>query len=183
MPHVLGSKTLSTQATAGSIELELFTFEDDIITVGQTKSISLGFGIKLPAGTYGCTATRSGLVKKGTDVLQDVIDPDYWGTICVLLHNTHASEVPLTKYDCIAQLIFEQTVVPQVIENKKAPDTTQRGEGGFGSTGKKVCVHHPNKKPEAEEVLSKGVGSAYVVLLKNDDVPVYIPTTRLTPRT
>lgn len=174
---------LPVQATAGSIGLDLSTCEDDVIPAGQTKSISLGIGIKLPAGTYGRIAARSSLAKQGIDILGGVIDPDYRGTVSVLLHNAGASAVPLTKYDRIAQLICEQAVVPLVVESKQSPDTTLRGEGGFGSTGKKVWVHHPNKKPEAGEVLSQGVGSTYVVLLHNSDVPVYIPATRLTPRT
>ncbi|XP_069468389.1 uncharacterized protein [Ambystoma mexicanum] len=174
---------LPVQATVGSIGLDLSTYEDDVIPAGQTQSISLGIGIKLPAGTYGRIGARSSLAKKGADILGGVIDPDYRATVSVLLYNTGSSEVPLPKYDRIAQLICEQAVVPQVIESKQAPDTTQRGEGGFGSTGKKVWAHHPNKKPQDGEVLSKGVGSTYVVLLQNSDMPVYIPATRLTPRT
>ncbi|XP_069481546.1 uncharacterized protein [Ambystoma mexicanum] len=146
---------LPVQATAGSIGLDLSAYEDDVVPAGQTKSILMGIGIKLPACTYGRIAARSSLAKKGIDILGGEIDPDYRGTVSVLLNNSSSSELPLTKYDRIAQLICEQAVVPQVIESMQAPGTTQRGEGGFGSTGKKVWVHHPNKKPEAGEVLNQ----------------------------
>ncbi|XP_069468330.1 uncharacterized protein [Ambystoma mexicanum] len=94
---------LHVQATAGSIGLDLSTYEEDVIPAGQTKSISLGIGIKLPGGTYDRIAARSSLAKKGIEILGGVIDPDYQGTVSVLLCNTGSSEVPLTKYDRIAQ--------------------------------------------------------------------------------
>ena len=78
--------------------------------------------------------------------------------------------------------ICEKAHVPHIEERSGPPDTTQRGVGGFGTTGKKVQVKHPGKKAEAGEILSQGVGSTYVVLLKNSNVPVFIPAVRLTPR-
>src|SRR6202030_1049249 len=91
--------------------------------------------IKLPKGTYGRIAPRSGLATKfmiGTGA--GVIDRDYTGPIKVLIFNHSKVGVPLAKGEHIAQLIIEKIETPPVIEVKEL-EKTQRGNKGFGSTG------------------------------------------------
>jgi F-type H+-transporting ATPase subunit alpha len=92
---------------------------------------------EIPDGYYGRIAPRSGLaVKSGINVLAGVIDSDYRGEIMVVLHNTdqHHS-YHYAKGDRIAQLIIE-TCYHLDIEYVDSLEPTERGQDGFGSTGK-----------------------------------------------
>ena len=103
--------------------------------------VSTGIGLqKLPDGTYGRIAPRSGLaVKHGLDTLAGVVDPDYRGEIKVVLINTDMRVPFVIKPGYrIAQLILEKYEVANVVEVANPVVDTERGEGGFGSTGYKV---------------------------------------------
>lgn len=93
--------------------------------------------IELPTGCYGRVAPRSGLAAKNfIDVGAGVIDEDYRGNVGVVMFN-HADEVfEVKKGDRIAQLICEKIFYPD-IEEVSTISTTERGAGGFGSTGTK----------------------------------------------
>ena len=95
--------------------------------------IPTGWKFKLPPGTYGRIAPRSGLSLKGIDVGAGVIDRDYRGEIKVLLINNSAQPFAVNKGDRIAQLICEKIVYPYIKED--ILDYTTRGDKGFGSTG------------------------------------------------
>ena len=68
-----------------------------------------------------------------------VIDPDYQGTLKVVLYNSSADEFNIEKGDRIAQLILERYAHAKVVELEELADApeTERGDKGFGSTGKK----------------------------------------------
>jgi dUTP pyrophosphatase len=86
-------------------------------------------------GFYGRIAPRSGLaVRHGIDTLAGVVDSDYRGEVNVLLINLGAEGVTLNAGDRIAQLIIEQAA-PADYQWSEVLDQTDRGEGGFGSTG------------------------------------------------
>ena len=90
--------------------------------------------IAVPDGCYGRLAPRSGLADKNfIDVGAGVIDPDYRGNVKVLLFNHGDEEFKVNKGDRIAQLICERYERCQLLESEL--DETNRGEGGFGSTG------------------------------------------------
>jgi dUTP pyrophosphatase len=100
--------------------------------------VSTGIGLqKLPYGTYGRIAPRSGLaVKHGLDTLAGVVDPDYRGEIKVVLINTDMRVPFVIKPGYrIAQLILEKYEVADVVEVAEATTDTDRGDAGFGSTG------------------------------------------------
>jgi dUTP pyrophosphatase len=96
--------------------------------------------LEIPEGYYGRIAPRSGLaLKQGIDVLGGVIDASYRGEIGVILVNTTAKgdELQIThikKGDKIAQLIIEKCHQVEWEEVKELAET-DRGAGGFGSTG------------------------------------------------
>ncbi len=93
--------------------------------------------IELPTGCYGRVAPRSGLAAKNfIDVGAGVIDEDYRGNVGVVMFNHADQEFEVKKGDRIAQLICEQIFYPE-IEQVEELSTTERGAGGFGSTGTK----------------------------------------------
>jgi dUTP pyrophosphatase len=129
---------IPSKATAGSVGLDLCSVEPYVIAPMQRAVISTGLQVQLPSGVYGRIAPRSGLaVKHGIDVGAGVIDPDYTGEIRVVLFNLD-SKVPyvIRPGYRIAQLILEQAIVsPDVYEGTPIFVESERGAGGFGSTG------------------------------------------------
>ena len=80
-------------------------------------------------------APRSGLAwKKFIDVGAGVVDYDYRGNVGVILFNHGEEDFVVRKGDRVAQLILERIVTPDVVECEDLEDT-ERGAGGFGSTG------------------------------------------------
>lgn len=125
-------------ANEGDAGIDLRSAEDCVIFAGQRKLIRCGIRVALPKGTVGMVCPRSGLAgKHGITVLNapGIIDEGYRGEIMVVLLNTAVDEAfHVRKGDRIAQLV----VVPYVrceIEQVNDLDATERGEGGFGSTG------------------------------------------------
>ncbi|CAF4842268.1 deoxyuridine 5'-triphosphate nucleotidohydrolase [Pieris napi] len=91
--------------------------------------------IELPSKCYGRVAPRSGLaVKNFIDVGAGVIDEDYRGNIGVVLFNHSDQDFVVKKGDRIAQLICERIYYPTLQEVSNLSETN-RGDGGFGSTG------------------------------------------------
>ncbi|KAK4796646.1 hypothetical protein SAY86_028972 [Trapa natans] len=97
--------------------------------------INTDLSIAVPPGTYARIAPRSGLAwKHSIDVGAGVIDADYRGPVGVILFNHSDVDFEVKAGDRIAQLIIEKIVTPDVVEVGSL-DSTERGEGGFGSTG------------------------------------------------
>ncbi|KAI9585279.1 deoxyuridine 5'-triphosphate nucleotidohydrolase [Glossina fuscipes] len=91
--------------------------------------------IQVPSGSYGRVAPRSGLAWKNfIDVGAGVIDEDYRGNLGVVLFNHSDVDFDIKRGDRIAQLICERIFYPELEQVDKLEDT-ERGEGGFGSTG------------------------------------------------
>eukprot|EP00088_Acartia_fossae_P070812 TRINITY_DN9573_c0_g1_i2.p1 TRINITY_DN9573_c0_g1~~TRINITY_DN9573_c0_g1_i2.p1 ORF type:complete len:175 (+),score=55.45 TRINITY_DN9573_c0_g1_i2:2-526(+) len=92
--------------------------------------------IKVPHGTYGRVAPRSGLAwKQHIDIGAGVVDEDYRGNVGVVMFNHSEVQVDIKAGDRIAQLVCEKICYPD-IKVLDTLDETERGEGGFGSTGK-----------------------------------------------
>lgn len=98
--------------------------------------IKTGISIEIPKNYYGRIAPRSGLAfKNGIDVLAGVIDSSYRGEVGVILFNTDKDNAFIVNQgDRIAQLIIEAHYNMSFSENDTLTDT-ERGGGGFGSTG------------------------------------------------
>uniref|UniRef100_A0A023F852 Deoxyuridine 5'-triphosphate nucleotidohydrolase n=1 Tax=Triatoma infestans TaxID=30076 RepID=A0A023F852_TRIIF len=91
--------------------------------------------IDLPEGCYGRVAPRSGLAwKNHIDVGAGVIDADYRGNVGVVLFNHGPEDFVVKEGDRIAQLICERILYPS-LQEVQTIDVTNRGSGGFGSTG------------------------------------------------
>jgi dUTP pyrophosphatase len=125
---------LPTRQTEGSAGYDLHCVEDAVIPARGQVLMSTGIAIKLPYGTYGRIAPRSGMSVKGTMVGAGVIDFDFRGHIKVLMFNMTDVDITIQKQDRIAQLIIERIDLP-LVKEVDSLDRTQRGGGGFGSTG------------------------------------------------
>lgn len=112
--------------------------EDDYVVLkpGQRKLFKTGIAIACAPSTYARIAPRSGLAyKHGIDVMAGVVDEDYRGDVGVILIN-HGDEDFVVKHgDRIAQLIITHYLASCPVEVSEVTDT-DRGGGGFGSTGK-----------------------------------------------
>lgn len=125
------------EPTRGSDEAagyDLYSYENQTITPNKIKLIDTGISIRVPEGTYGRIAPRSSVSKKGILINAGVIDRDYRGPVKVMVHNLSNNDYVINKNDRIAQLILEQIKTPSV-ELVEELDDTERGDGGFGSTG------------------------------------------------
>ncbi len=108
--------------------------ETKLLSIGQAL-ISTSIAIKIPDGYYARIASRSGLaVKSYLEVGAGVVDSDYRGEVKVLLRNLGSIPYEVKQGTRIAQLIIEKITTPEV-EEVIDLDVTDRGEGGFGSTG------------------------------------------------
>ena len=111
--------------------------EDGCLDIGSHRAISTQLSVAIPVGYYGRIAPRSGLAYKyGVDILAGVCDSDYRGEIKVIMVNHGRECFRYSKGDRISQLIIEKITTPPV-EVVEELDSTERGEGGLGSTGVK----------------------------------------------
>lgn len=122
------------RGTDGSAGYDLYSIDDGIILPNKRKMFNIGVKLAIPPDHYGRIAPRSGLAfKNGIDVLAGVLDSDYRDFIKVILLNTDDKEFIVKKGDRIAQIIFEKISTPIFVKSEL--DDTNRGIGGFGSTG------------------------------------------------
>ena len=138
--RVRENAVLPKQATAGSAGYDLCACieEPQTIAPGARAVFPIGLAAEIPAGTAGFIFTRSGLgIKKGIHVTNGVgvIDSDYRGEIHVGLHNLRAEPYTVQPGERIAQMIIMPYFAPGIVEVASLSDT-ERGAGGFGSTGK-----------------------------------------------
>lgn len=124
------------RATEGSAGLDISSSVDIIISSHKWLAIPTGISIMVPKDCYARLAPRSGLAfKYGIQVGAGVIDSDYTGEIKVILFNHGENDFTIKTGDRIAQLIFEKIFTDDLQEVEELVKT-ERGAGGFGSTGK-----------------------------------------------
>ncbi len=105
----------------------------------ETKLIHTGIAMEIPTGFAGLVYARSGIAsKRGLAPANKVgvIDSDYRGEIMVALHNHSESVQTIENGERIAQLVITPYITADFILSDELDDTN-RGEGGFGSTGTK----------------------------------------------
>lgn len=109
------------------------------IAPGQTVMIHTGLAMEIPEGYAGLIFARSGLaMKRGLAPANKVgvVDADYRGEFMVALHNHGMEEAAVEPGERIAQMVITPVLTAQFVEAEELSDT-QRGAGGFGSTGTK----------------------------------------------
>lgn len=129
------------RATSGSAGLDLCAAIEEPVTLkgGATAVIPTGIAIALPSNEYGAFIfPRSGLaVKHGIGLLNSVgvVDSDYRGEIMVGVINQISEEYVIQPGERVAQMVI-MPVSMMPVEEVSELDDTERGVGGFGSTGK-----------------------------------------------
>ncbi|XP_072479369.1 deoxyuridine 5'-triphosphate nucleotidohydrolase, mitochondrial [Notamacropus eugenii] len=127
--------TAPSKGSARAAGYDLYSAYDYTIPAMEKAIVKTDIQISLPPGCYGRVAPRSGLAAKHfIDVGAGVIDEDYRGNVGVVLFNFGKETFEVKKGDRIAQLICERVFYPE-LEEVQGLDDTERGAGGFGSTG------------------------------------------------
>jgi dUTP pyrophosphatase len=127
------------RGSEGAAGYDLYSLIDININSYKKAVIPTGIMMIIPDGYYGRIASRSGLsAKYDIEVGAGVIDSDYRGEIKVILRNFSEFDYVVDKGEKIAQIIIEPIITPNIIDATDLDDNvqTERGENGFGSTGK-----------------------------------------------
>lgn len=129
---------LPSYATSGAAGLDLVASEDVLLSPGAHAAIPTGIALAIPVGYEGQVRPRSGLaLRHRVTVLNSpgTIDWDYRAEIKVLLINLGDAPYTVRRGDRIAQLVIAPVCRVSLREVSSLP-ATERGEGGFGSTGR-----------------------------------------------
>lgn len=136
LPHGQGLD-LPAYATSGAAGMDVLSAETVSISPGARHAVATGLSLAIPEGYEIQVRPRSGLaLKHGITVpnTPGTIDSDYRGELKVILINHGADSFSIARGDRIAQLVLAPVVQARWNEVEEL-DETERGEGGFGSTG------------------------------------------------
>lgn len=129
---------LPARATEHAAGYDIRSAEDEVtLEPGEIRLVSTGLVMELPVGVECQVRPRSGLALKHGITLPNspgTIDPDYRGELRVIMQNAGPESVTLARGERIAQLVFARFEAPEIAEVEEV-STTERGVGGFGSTG------------------------------------------------
>lgn len=126
---------LPKQESMGAAGYDLRAVYGFTLSPGQRELVGTGFAWAIPDGFMGIIRPRSGFaVQYGLHVLAGLIDSDYRGELCVLLVNLGDSPFTFSAGSRIAQMVVT-TCYQQHITEVEDLDATERGAGGFGSSG------------------------------------------------
>lgn len=117
----------------GDAGMDLFSCEECELRPGEIRAIKTGLKIAVPEGYAGFVWDKSGLALRGLTTLAGVLDSGYRGELKVVLANLGKKSYQIKKQQKIAQLIIKKVERPEIVEGEL--DNTERGEGGFGSSG------------------------------------------------
>ncbi len=128
-----------TRGSAAAAGYDLYAAIKDPVAVPAHSTVKIGIGLAfaLPDSTFAAIFARSGLAtKEGLRPANcvGVCDSDYRGEYIVALHNDTDNEKFINPGERIAQMIL-MPYIPMMFEEVESLDETERGEGGFGSTG------------------------------------------------
>ena len=129
------SANIPTKGHPSDAGWDLYANEDIELWPEETKLISTGIAMSLPKGFVGLIWDRSSMGVKGIHRHAGVIDSGYRGEVKVCLHNTTGELYKIKSGDRIAQLLIQEIPIFRLHEVEEL-DSTIRGSGGFGSTGK-----------------------------------------------
>ena len=132
---LLPTACMPTRATSKSVGLDLYIPTNVLIPAHDKILVDVGVAFQIPMGYYGQIASRSGLaIHHHIHVGAGVVDPDYTGSVHVLLMNFSSQDHVIEKNHRIGQMILEKVVYPVICEvSQMLP--TERGAKGLGSTG------------------------------------------------
>jgi dUTP pyrophosphatase len=129
---------LPSYQTAGAAGMDVRAAEDKTLQPGETTLVATGFSIAVPHGYEAQLRPRSGLALKHNITLLNTpgtIDADYRGEVKVIVSNFGRDAFEIRRGDRIAQMVIAK-VEQAHLEVVAELDSTERGAGGFGHTGK-----------------------------------------------
>jgi len=130
--------TIPQYANQGDAGMDFYASETIIIDPNHRTLVSTGIMMAIPQGFVGLIWDKSGIATKhGIKTMAGVIDCGYRGEIKILLHNLSTESYTIEKGTKIAQMLIQPVEQREIIEVDDLDTNTERGEGGFGSSGMK----------------------------------------------
>lgn len=126
---------MPTRAHEADAGYDLYAREDAVIYGGDSYRFDTGVHVQIPAGYAGVIKSKSGLNVNYGVQSDGLIDSGYTGAIVVKLYNHGKAAVRIEKGQKISQLVLIPIFTPE-LEQVEHLEDTERGDGGFGSTGK-----------------------------------------------
>lgn len=126
--------TAPIKASQFAAGFDLFSAYDYILPANKVTLCKIDIAVAIPRGYYARLADRSSLATKSITTIGGVIDADYRGNIIVMLHNFGDTDHHVRTGDRICQMIIEK-IYTGAAEGVISLNDTERGTGGFGSTG------------------------------------------------
>lgn len=127
---------MPTRAHTWDAGLDLYARETQIVSAKESAKFDTGVHIELPNGTTGFLKSKSGLNVDHGITSEGVIDAGYTGSIVVKLYNNSGYDYTVNAGDKISQLVILPVVIPDCLVSVANLEETERGDGGFGSTGR-----------------------------------------------
>jgi dUTP pyrophosphatase len=130
---------LPSRATPHAAGYDVRSTEPEVLLQpGEIRLVSTGLVMELPEGVECQVRPRSGMALKHGVTLPNspgTIDPDYRGELRIIMQNLGSETVEIARGERIAQLVFARFEAPEIVEVGQLSET-ERGDGGFGSTGR-----------------------------------------------
>ena len=126
---------MPTRAHDTDAGLDLYAMEGQIVPAKESAEFNTGVHIQLPPGTAGLLVSKSGLNVHHDITSTGLIDEDYTGSVKVKLYNHGGYDYRVKAGDKISQLVILPVIKPE-LELVEDLEETERGDGGFGSTGR-----------------------------------------------
>lgn len=126
---------LPTRAHGLDAGYDLYSKEDAIVYAGDSWTFDTGVHMEIPKGYVGDVKSKSGMMMKYGIITDGTVDAGYTGSIRVKLFNLSQCAVSIVSGQKIAQLVIKKITTP-ALEVVDCLEETERGDNGFGSTGK-----------------------------------------------
>lgn len=131
---LIEKECMPRQMTEGAVGADCVSRVNETIPPGKVVKIPLGFCVKVPEGFELQVRPRSGLSSQGIITVLGTIDNDYRGEVSALVHNSTNISFHIEKGMRVCQIVLCPVQKINFVEVDSLDDT-ERGEGGFGSTG------------------------------------------------
>ena len=135
MKIVLDEGAVVVRAHSTDAGLDLCARETQVVPARESAIFDTGVHVELPPNTVGFLKSKSGLNVKHGITSSGVIDVGYTGSIVAKLYNNSGKDYVVNKGDKITQLVILPILTPD-LEIVDSLEDTERGTGGFGSTGR-----------------------------------------------
>lgn len=127
---------MPTRAHWSDAGADLYTPERVVLRAHDSVTIDTGVHFEIPDGMVGFVKSKSGLMCKNDITTDGTVDAGYTGSVCIHLFN-HGGQMHIFEAgDKIAQIVFQKVELPSFMQVDHFEVETERGDNGFGSTGR-----------------------------------------------